>query len=83
MIKTSYWKFSKILNIDEVIQQINSKLEKDVDEKSKIIINSIDNEDIIKQSFKISENKIDYICFKLVYVLKSTGNIESETEIFI
>ena len=34
MIKTSYWKFSKILNIDEVIQQINSKLEKDVDEKS-------------------------------------------------
>ena len=59
MIKTSYWKFSKILNIDEVIQQINSKLEKDVDEKSKIIINSIDNEDIIKQSFKISENKIE------------------------
>ena len=43
MIKTSYWKFSKILNIDEVIQQINSKLEKDVDEKSKIIINSIKN----------------------------------------
>ena len=83
MIKTSYWKFSKILNIDEVIQQINSKLEKDVDEKSKIIINSIANEDIIKQSFKISENKIDYICFKLVYVLKSTGNIESETEIVI
>ena len=79
MIKTSYWKFSKILNIDEVIQQINSKLEKDVDEKSKIIINSIANEDIIIAQKKSAIKEADGFSYISIPIKNgSIGKAESQ-----
>lgn len=87
MIKTSYWKFSKTLNLDNAIELINSKLEKDISDQYKIVIkpimNTTDDMSINKKSFKISETDIEYVFFRLSYIVKATGVIESDTDIVI